>query len=141
MIRLLCRLGARLRHDGYFAHSLRAHINHARGNSWHEEIALPCVQDTPTLLTQFQKLWSRRILNTGPPFKVGVEVAGLVSASQVPRPLFDDMEKPGEVFPRAVDQINQRLGGRRAIYFGLMQDFRHAMDDKIAFGRIPPMTQ
>ena len=136
MVRLLCKLGARLRHDGYFAQHLRVHLKYIRGGSWHAESALPCVQDTPTLLKKFGTLWQQRIPGTGPPIKVGVEVTGLVPAAQVSRSLFDEIEKLGRV-SQAIDKINRRWGPA-AICFGSMQAFHHHMDDKIAFGRIPP---
>lgn len=139
MIRLLCRLGARLRHDGYFAKILRAKLRDVRNNRWYDEIALPCVQDTPTLLDQFQRLWQRRPPGQAQPLKVGVEVSDLVPATQVSQPLFDGMEKPRRV-SQAVDKINQRWGAA-AVYFGSMHGHRHRMDDKIAFGRIPPVVQ
>ena len=94
------------------------------------------MQDTPTLLEKFQKLWRQRIPDSDPPMKVGVEVAGLVPAAQVSHSLFDEMEKPRRV-SQAVDKINQRWGAS-TVYFGSMHGFRHHMDDKIAFGRIPP---
>ena len=139
MVRLLCRLGARLRSDGYFAQHLRAHVKNVRGNYWAEEIDLPCVQDTQTLLEKFQKLWRRRGPGSESPLKVGVEVAGLVPATQVPRLLFDEMEKPRDA-SQAIDKINQKWGAS-TIYFGSMHGFRHHMDDKIAFGRIPPTVK
>jgi DNA polymerase-4 len=135
MVRLLCRLGARLRHDGYFAQYLRVHLKNVRGSYWREEIDLPCVQDTPTLLEKLQKLWRQRTPNSDSPIKVGVEVAGLVPAAQVPRLLFNELEKPRHV-SQAIDKINQRWGAS-TIYFGSIHNFRHHMDDKIAFGRIP----
>jgi len=135
MVRLLCRLGARLRHEDYFAQCLRVHMKNVRGSYWQEEITLPCVQDTPTLLEQFQKLWRQRTPGSDPPIKVGVEVAGLLPAAQVPGSLFNEMEKPRRV-SLAIDKINQRWGAS-TIYFGSMHGFRHHMDDKIAFGRIP----
>ncbi len=137
MIRLLCRLGTRLRHDGYFAQYLRIRLKNVHGISWHEEIALPCVQDTPTLLQQFQKLWQHRTQGGAPPIKVGVEVAGLIPEAHVSNSLFSEIEKPRRV-SKAIDKINQRWGSS-AIYFGPMHTLRHQMDDKIAFGRIPPV--
>jgi len=136
MVRLLCRLGARLRHDGYFAQYLRVHLKNVRGSYWREEIALPCVQDTAALLEKFQTLWRQRSPNSDPPIKVGVEVAGLVPAEHVSCSLFDELEKPRRV-SQAIDKINQRWGAS-TIYFGSIHGFRHQMDDKIAFGRIPP---
>jgi DNA polymerase IV len=139
LVRLVCRLGARLRHDGYFAQALRVHLKDLRSNSWHEEIALPCVQDTPTLLEKLEKLWRQRAPWHIPPLKVGVEVGGLLPATEVSLSLFDAIEKPRRV-SHAVDKINQKWGAA-AIYFAPMHDYRHHMDDKIAFGRIPPVVQ
>jgi len=95
-----------------------------------------CVQDTPTLLEQFQKLWERRKGTGDPPIKVGVDVVELVAVGQASGVLFEEVEKPRRV-SAAVDDINKRWGGT-AIYFGTMHGYRHRMDDKIAFGRIPP---
>jgi DNA polymerase-4 len=139
MVRLLCRLGARLRYDGYFAQHLRVYLKNVRGGYWSEESALPCVQDTPALLETFQKLWRERTLTGEVPIKVGVEVAGLVPAAQVPCSLFNEMEKPRYI-SQAMDKINQRWGAS-TIYFGSLHGFRHHMDDKIAFGRIPPVIK
>jgi DNA polymerase-4 len=138
MIRLLCRLGARLRHDGYFARALRAHVADLRGNYWHQDITLPCIQDTQTLLEHLERLWRRRGASYAPPLKVGVEVADLIPAAQVSQPLFDGMEKPRRV-SLAVDQINQRWGAY-SVYFGSVHGYRHQMDAKIAFGTIPAET-
>jgi DNA polymerase-4 len=139
LVRLLCRLGARLRHDGYFARRLRVHVRDVDGQYWWEEIALPCVQDTSTLLSAFHLLWQQRGAGGCRPMKVGMDVVDLVPAAQVSRPLFDAIEKPRRV-SLAVDQINRRWGAS-TVYFGPMHNYRHAMDDKIAFGRIPPQTQ
>jgi DNA polymerase-4 len=139
MVRLLCRLGARLRHDGYFTQCLRAHVKDVRENYWFQEVILPCIQDTPTLLSKFNMLWQRRTPGSTRPMKVGVEVAGLIPATQVSQPLFDAIEKPRRV-SHTIDKINQRWGAS-TVYFGPMHNFRHTMDDKIAFGRIPPVTQ
>jgi DNA polymerase IV len=136
MVRLLCRLGARLRNDGYYAQHLRANVQNVRGRYWCGEAALGYVQDTQTLLKKFQELWQRRARSTDTILKVGVEVGGLVPVTQVPQSLFDELEKPRRA-SHAIDKINQRWGAS-TIYFGSMQDFRHHMDDKIAFGRIPP---
>jgi DNA polymerase-4 len=136
LIRLLCRLGTRLRHDGYFAGQLRVRLKDVRGQSWREEATLPCVQDTPALLERFEVLWRRRPTGGEMPLKVGVEVAELIPATQVAQPLFDQLERPRRM-SLAVDKINQRWGAA-TIYFGPMHGYRHQMDDKIAFGRIPP---
>ncbi len=72
------------------------------------------------------------------PLKVGVEVGELVPESQVSQYLFEGMEKPRRV-SKAVDKINERWG-TSAIYFASIHGHRGHMEDKIAFGRIPPVT-
>jgi DNA polymerase-4 len=138
MVRLICRLGARLRHDGYCAKILRAHVKYLRGEPWNGEISLPCVQDTPSLIEKFECLWRRRTPGISRPLKVGVEVAELLPESQVSAYLFEGMEKPKRV-SIAVDKINERWG-TSAIYFASVHGHRRPMEDKIAFGRIPPVT-
>lgn len=136
--RLICRLGARLRHEGYVAQRLHVFLKDADGVGWSKDLALPLVQDTTTLLAQFEKLWQRRT-RVHRPLKVGATVTGLVLADQLAKPLFKEMEKPQEV-SLAIDKINRRWGAQ-AVYFGSMHHFRHEMDDKIAFGRIPPQMK
>ena len=139
LFRLVCRLGTRLRHDGYFAQILRVHLKTVRGSGWHDEATLPWVQDTTTLTEHFQKVWQRhvRAVRAGDsPIQVGAEVSGLIPASQVECSLFENVEKLRRV-SETVDKINQRWGAH-AVYFGPLHEFRHQMDDKIAFGRIPP---
>ncbi len=135
MVRLVCKLGHRLRQSGYLARSLRISVKDVQGSRISEEIGLPSVDDTPTLLHQFYKLWERRTPGGYPIKKVDVCVAGLVLASQVSRPLFDEIEKLQRV-SQTIDAINDRWGSS-TVYFGPVHDYRHLMENKIAFGRIP----
>lgn len=135
MVRLVCKLGHRLRRDGYLAGSLRISVRDEYGGGFADEIGLPAVDDTPTLLQQFARLWGRR-----PPLgrvikKVDVCVGGLVLASQVSQPLFGEIEKLRRL-SRTLDKINERWGPS-TVYFGTLHDYRHPMENKIAFGRIP----
>ena len=93
MVRLVCKLGHRLRRNGYVAGSLRISVKGTRGGRFSEEITLPSVDDTPTLLRQFHTLWQRRPPAIAPIRKVEACVSGLVPASQVPSSLFDDTRK------------------------------------------------
>jgi DNA polymerase-4 len=148
LVRLLCKLAMRLRFHGYFANHLSAWVRHECGRVWVDEIALPCLQDTPTILQQFEKIWQRRqrglsalrstATHVGPPKKVAVDVLRLVEAADVPEPLFEELNRPLRL-SKVMDQINQKAGGHK-LYFGSMHDYRHAMDDKIAFGRVPDET-
>ncbi|NJN36759.1 MAG: hypothetical protein HC794_06490 [Nitrospiraceae bacterium] len=61
LVRLLCKLGTRLRFHGYFAHQLHATSSAFQDPlQWARDIPLPCVQDTPTLLKHLDRLWSQR---------------------------------------------------------------------------------
>lgn len=144
LVRLLCKLGMRLRYHGYYANHLSTWVRHDCGRVWVDDIALPCLQDTPTLLQQFEKMWQRRqrmltalrsTTHVGPPRKIAVDVLGLVKAADVPEPLFEDLKRPMRL-SKVMDDVNQKTGGH-GLYFASMHNYRHAMDDKIAFGRVP----
>ena len=135
MARLVCKLAERLRRSGYLAGSLRISVRDECGGSFSGEIGLPFAHDTPTLLKQFYVLWRRRTPGVYPIKKVDVSVAGLVPALQVPRSLFDEVEKLQRL-SRVVDEINRRWGPL-TVYFGPVHHYRQFMENKIAFGRIP----
>ena len=58
--RLVCKLGQRLRRHGYVAQSLRISLRDEGGGRYADEIGVPLIHDTATLLHQFFKLWERR---------------------------------------------------------------------------------
>lgn len=135
--RLVCRLGVRLRHEGYAAGRLSIEIIATeQPKRFFAERDLPDVQETPALLEAFSALWSRRRLRRHPPpMRVGAMVTRLRRASQVSAPLFEAPRRD-RALSQALDQINQRYG-RNTLYFGAIHGCTHHMDDKIAFGRIP----
>ncbi|HWB20837.1 MAG TPA: hypothetical protein VG711_11085 [Phycisphaerales bacterium] len=137
LMRLICRLGSRLRADNYLAASLSVYIEQGGGSEFSTGVDLPLVNDTPSLLEAFYTLWSRRLpARTATPIHVGVTVSGLVHASQVAGNLFRQADKSIRL-SRAMDRINQTWG-LTSLYVGSMHGCLHHMDDKIAFGRIPP---
>lgn len=136
LIRLIYRLGARLRADGYAASGLSVSVRYTDGQSFVAEAGLPHVQDTPAFLNAFESVWSRRPCALPTPKQVSATVHGLVRTSQLSASLFEKADRPA-VLSRVMDRINQRWG-LSSIYFGSMHNFCHEMEDKIAFGRIPP---
>lgn len=138
LTRLVCRLGIRLRTDGYTAGSLGIHISYAGEGGFSSSIDLPQVQDTRTLLETLNRLLARCTPMQGQPLKVGAVVAGLVHETQVAGNLFEQADHEVKL-SKTMDKINSRWG-LSSIYFGSMHGFRHHMDDKIAFGRIPPQA-
>lgn len=136
LVRLVSRLGCRLRTEGYVANQLTLSLQRPDGARYAETLGLSNVDDTPTLLCVFDRLWNR--VPPGGLFKkVEVTVGRLVRASQVPKSLFAEDERPREL-SRVIDEAAARHGPN-TLYFGSMHDTRWEMDDKIAFGRIPPL--
>jgi len=134
LVRLLSRLGVRLRRAGYVATSLAVGVRYTNGARFFRDTSMPHVQDTPTLLEFFRRVWDAPRPG-GTPVQVEVMVGGLVLASQTPGSLFPEADRPARL-SRAMDAINQRWG-LEAVHFGAMHGFTHQMDNKIAFGRIP----
>lgn len=137
LTRLLHKAAHRLRHHGYFAHALHAFVDYGSRGLWNDSVALPACQDTLTLVEHLERLWRRRPPSPpgAPPLKVGVTLGDLTSADQTPGLLFPP-QRHRQALGRVFDRVNQRFGGH-TLYLGGMHRARHAMDDKIAFGRVP----
>ncbi|MEM9419786.1 MAG: type VI secretion protein ImpB [Planctomycetota bacterium] len=148
MTRLLCKAVMRCRRDGYYAHRLRVHVSLVGGGSWGEEIALPSVHDTPTVIEHYERLWRRRPWRGGMgtlpgssepmpvPLKVSVDLSGLTPEESTPGHLFAQAEKQNKI-SEVIDRVNRRFKAH-ALHPGSMTHVvDYAMDDKIAFGRIP----
>lgn len=133
--RLICKLGQRLRRHGYVAQTLRVSLRDERGGRYGDEIGVPLVNDTATMLHQFFRLWERRRPNGQAIKKVDLVVGGLKLATEVSRPLIEEFDKLARA-SKAVDAINLRWGASK-VYFAPMHNCRQAMENKIAFGRIP----
>lgn len=134
MTRLLTKAGHRLRHHGYFTRCLHASIRYESGTRWRDAIDLPTCQDTLTLVEHFHRLWRRRRV-VGKPKKVAIALSGLTAADRTTGLLFPGAHDRQNL-AHAMDRINRRFGNH-SVYFADMHDTRHAMDDKIAFGRLP----
>jgi DNA polymerase-4 len=139
LIRLTCRLGVRLRSEDYLAGGLAVGIDYVGEGEFSGSIELPLVQDTTTLLETLDRILARCTPMPRAPLKVGVTVFGLAPASQIAANLFEQAERPAHL-SRTMDLITSRWG-MSSLYFASMHDYRHHMDDKIAFGRIPAMMQ
>jgi len=135
LVRLVTRLGGRLRREGYLASELGIEVRYADGRRLAASGTLPQVQDTPTLLACLYGLWEGRGDRRGTPRQVGAVVGGLVLASQTPAMLFG-RERANAGLSRAMDLAVGRWGPQ-SLYFGSMHGCSHHMDEKIAFGRVP----
>jgi len=138
LTRLTCRLGIRLRTEGFVTSTYAINIRYRGGERFSTAVDLPQVQDTQTLLDSLNRLLNRCPPTADQPIKVGAVVYGLVPASQVSGNLFEQADRETDL-SKAMDTINQKWG-LSSIYFGSLHNYRHHMDDKIAFGRIPSVV-
>lgn len=138
LVLLVCKLARRLRQTGYFARGLQLTLSGDRGIIISEKIELPCVQDTLSILHQFERLWSRRPQRLHGLKKVDVTVSKLEQRSEVSGYLFDEISQ-SQRLSHALDEISDRWGPT-SIYFANTHAYRDALEDKIAFGRIPELA-
>ncbi|QDU77280.1 DNA polymerase IV [Bremerella volcania] len=138
LVLLLCKLARRLRQTGYYARSLQLTLSGQRGALLNEKIDLPCVQDTLSILHQFERLWLRRPQSLGGLKKVDVTVSKLERRSEVSGYLFDEISE-SQRLSHALDEISDRWGPN-SIYFANTHAYRDVLEDKIAFGRIPELV-
>lgn len=141
LVRLLCNAAHRLRYHGHVAYRLHIHVRTYTGRDWDTDTALDGTQDTLTIVRVFESLWRARPWAFGDepewrPFaKVTITLSGLKPLTEAAPTLFE-ATRPAPPLSHAIDRITQRWG-RNAVYFGSVHHCRHAMEDKIAFGRIP----
>ncbi len=139
LVLLLCKLARRLRQTGYFARSLQLTLTGSHKPIFTHRIELPCVQDTLSILHQFERLWAERPRNLSGLKKVDVTVGKLVVRSEVSGYLFDEISE-SQRLSHALDEISDRWGPA-SIYFANTHAYRDVMEDKIAFGRIPELVK
>jgi len=162
LVRLLSKACVRLRDQACWCTGLHVSIRYENGRRWGQAATFPATADTPTLLKTMRELYAQHPYHTSrvdpealpffpgmldeqsldtraQPKTVGVDLLGLTEEHNTTLPLFSQMEKPLEI-SRVMDRINRRYGSH-TLYFGAMHSVHdYAMDDKIAFGRIPEQT-
>lgn len=138
LVLLICKLARRLRQTGFYARSLQLTLSGDRGTLFSQKIELPCVQDTLSILHQFERLWHRRPENLRGLKKVDVTVSKLERRSEVSGYLFDEISE-SQRLSHALDEISDRWGPN-SIYFANTHAFRDVLEDKVAFGRIPELA-
>ena len=139
LVLLICKLAKRLRLTGFFARSLHLTIMGERDVLFSSKIDLPCVQDTLSILHQFEKLWQRRPANLQGIKKVDVTAGQLAAQSEVSGYLFDEFSQ-SQRLSHTLDEISDRWGPN-SIYFAHTHAYRGVLEDKIAFGRIPEIQK
>lgn len=159
--RLTQKAAMRLRKQGFYATALQVFVRCA--HRWQHEpgceryTRLGETQDTAVLLNVLEQLWSSGLHRMQRPLMVGVQLCGLVPASQHTPDLFEhaltaspqdtgntptQQNHPNQRnrtrLLAAVDALN-RQHGKNTVYFG---SAHHALDTapmRIAFNRIPDL--
>jgi len=148
--RLVQKAAMRLRHQGFYAGSMSVQVrcrspysDQASGERWAE---VGETQDTAFLLHTLDTLWHSGLQRLRQPVSVGVQLHGLVPATQHTPDLFEGLPTgtaPGAARDRsrlmaAVDILN-RTHGKNTVYFASAHAGRDHAPMRIAFKRIPDL--
>ncbi len=148
LVRLITKGAWRLRHHNYFAHRLHVSISGRDTPGWHAQAPLESEQDTIPILQAFESLWRTRpwarharatrdaACDDARFLKVSMTLTGLTPGESTTRPLFAEPAARRHRLAETIDRINARIG-QHAVYTGATHDFRHELEEKIAFGRVP----
>jgi DNA polymerase-4 len=157
--RLTQKAAMRLRKQGFYATSMQVfvHCSHRwqREAGGERHVHVGETQDTGFLLHTLDQLWFSGLHQLQHPLAVGVQLCGLVPASQHTRDLFDEPQATPEAtaaqtlqnrpvqrdrarLMSAMDALN-RTHGKNAIYFANAHHTLDAAPMRIAFNRIPDL--
>lgn len=136
LIRLVHKLGVRLRHLHYWARSVEVQLSFLGSGYWREFCHLPATQDTLTFINVVNALWKRK--PPGKVLKVGVVFSDLVADRNTSGSLLED-DRQRHHLSQAMDEVNQRFGAH-AVYFGGMHSLEDQAPTRIAFNNIPDLA-
>jgi len=156
--RLTQKAAMRLRKQGFYATAMQVFVRCA--HRWQREAGgeraahLGETQDTPFLLHTLDQLWFSGLHQLQHPQAVGVQLCGLVLASQHTPDLFDvinhapataaqtlqnhPVQRDKARLMSAMDALN-RVHGKNTVYFASAHLVRDAAPMRIAFNRIPDL--
>jgi len=156
--RLTQKAGMRLRKQGFYATAMQVFVHcahrwqHEAGGERHVHVGE--TQDTGFLLHTLDQLWFSGLHLLQRPKAVGVQLCGLVLASQHTPDLFDTQAPPEATAAHtlqnhstlrdrarlmsAMDALN-RTHGKNAVYFASAHHTLDAAPMRIAFNRIPDL--
>ena len=148
--RLVQKAAMRLRQQGFYARSMSVQVRcahrHARETGGERWVEVGETQDTAFLLHTLQTLWMSGLHKLPQPVSVGVQLHGLVPASQHTPDLFEAMPTTAQGTPSrdrskllaAVDALN-RTHGKNTVMFASAHAGRDHAPMRIAFNRIPDL--
>jgi len=136
-MKLIHKVGARLRRLNYFAGSITFYILYFdRQKNWESSVVTGRCQDTLTMIRAFSRVWSSRPAGRKP-LHISVTLSNLTHSSETTIPLFTDDQKMIKL-AHMIDRINERYG-LDCLYFGTMHDARESAPMRISFTSIPDL--
>lgn len=137
LVRLLHKAAMRLRRMSYWATKMQLVISYAGSRyKWKRTVYLGMVQDTPSMLKAFQRIWPEH--PPGDPLKVSITLLDLKPGSAASESLFLE-ERRALAAARTMDQANERFGAN-TLYFASMHEARNSAPMRIAFTHIPDVA-
>jgi len=145
LCKLLHKACERLRAHGLFAGALSMRLAFFRGESWDVEMTTHETDSTVRLMHMLDRLWRDRPDPRCPIIQVAVVLTRLVEHGNFTPQLFTDtvadaMADYGDDKQRRLDEAIDRLRvryGRKAVFFGGVQEAREQAPMRISFTHIP----
>ncbi len=137
MLRLIQKATARLRDEGLWATEIYVSVS-ARDKDWKVWTRVDPLQDTVSVVEEFQRLWEKRDFQ-GSPTATAITFGGLLPADEVTPSLF--AERTGRTkASQAVDRVNKKFGKNR-ILLGSNVKGKDTAPERIAFGKTSLMKE
>lgn len=134
---LLVKAALRLRQDNLYCRRLVVNIKWTGEDGyWSDDRTFTESQDNLLFNRVFLDIWKRAPRKK--PLRVGVSLSDLVEASQHQQDLFDKPKNEG--LTKAIDQLNEKFG-KGSIGFGLAGASSRKLTSKIAFQRVPDLSE
>jgi DNA polymerase-4 len=134
---LLIKAALRLRQENLYCQRLVVNVKWTNDEGyWSEDRTFTESQDNLLLGRVFLEIWKKAPKKK--PLRVGVSLTDLVYASQHQADLFDKPQN--ETLTKAIDVLNEKFG-KGSVGFGLATSSAKKLTSKIAFQRVPDLSE
>ncbi|CAJ0882740.1 hypothetical protein AMST5_03365 [freshwater sediment metagenome] len=134
---LLVKAALRLRQEELYCRRLSVDINWTQDKGhWFDSRSFNEAQDNPTLSHALLDVWKN--VPKLKPLRVGVSLSDLVPASEHQQDLFEKPENA--TLTKAIDELNEKFG-KGMVGFGLAASTSRKLTSKIAFQRVPDLSE
>lgn len=134
--KLTLKAAVRLRRSGYFACSMAIKVKFVREGKWEKKVKFIETQDSFLFLKAILMMW--KDIPQYKPIKVAIHFFNLVPADAHTPSLFSNPKKEG--LSHLIDQVHEKYGSK-ALYFGGVHQLEGVGGAKIAFQRVPDISE